>query len=196
MFELGDKINGICSKTTRSDHAVNLWVSTYSMTEDGKTAQKYAGVRHAVNSAHGLPEGELRNQAALMRAKQVITAALTLQPDKLARARKGQTVDVALSSISLLTPVDFGPSTEKSQLQDQRRAWDTLRAAPAVELDIKNEQGNNIKIKLDVAAFNFGVNGLSQGILKLGNDYSDKMNLSAMKQLLGDDLSPEQPVGG
>ncbi len=197
LFKLGGSLQGICSKTnTSTENAVNLWTSSFSVQEAGQTTEIFAGIRHGVNSAYGLPKGAERDAAAVNRAKQIVTAALAMQPAKLAQAREGNLVTLQLTSTSLLTPIDLFSSTEKSQLQDQLKAWQTLSAAGGIELDIMDKQGKPISVTLEVAAFNFGVNGLSQGRLKLGNAYSDSVNLPAMKQLLGNELSLSAAPGG
>lgn len=196
LLTLGKPNNGVCSKTTSSKNAVNLCTSSFTVQEAGQTREIFAGIRHGVNSAYGLPKGAERDAAAVARARQVVTAALSMQPEKLAQAREGTKVNLQLTSTSLLTPIDLFSSTEKSQLQDQLKAWQTLSSAEGVELDIMDKHGKPITVVLEVAAFNFGVNGLSQGILQLGNAYSDEISLPGMKQLLGDDLSPAVSPGG
>ncbi|MEA9393191.1 inositol phosphate phosphatase SopB [Acerihabitans sp. TG2] len=197
LLTLGKPNNGICSKTTTSrENAVNLWTSSFEIQEAGQTHEVFAGIRHGVNSAYGLPKGAERDAAAVARAKQIVTAALAMQPEKLAQAREGNKINLQLTSTSLLTPIDLFSSTEKSQLQDQLTAWQTLSSTEGIELDVMDKHGKPITVVLEVAAFNFGVNGLSQGILKLGNAYSDEINLPAMKLLLGSNLSPSLSAGG
>ncbi len=190
---------GICSKSSSEvTHAVNLWSSTFSVAEGDTQRTLFKGIRHGVLSPYELKaNSEERSQGALNRAREVVTAALYLQPDKLAQALAGKTVELPLTSTSLLTPVDIGASTEKSQLDDQVAAWKSISATPMI-LNIRNERGEMVPatIKVDVAAFNFGVNELALGLLKFGHGISDNVNQDALHKLLGDNLSPDAPPKG
>lgn len=197
IFATGYDNKGVCSKSTdETTHAVNFWVSRFAERGNGKPL--FTGIRHAVLSPFGLKAGSAeRRQGALNRAKEVAVAALMLQPVKLAAALAGETVTLPLTSTGLLTPIDIGPCTEKSQLWDQMSAWNALNAGP-VELAIRDDKGNvvPVNVRLDIAAFNFGVNELALGRLKLGHAFSDKYNQLALTKLLGRDLGQSSEHGG
>ncbi|WP_213993213.1 inositol phosphate phosphatase SopB [Sodalis sp. dw_96] len=199
VFAAGYNDKGICSKSSdETTHAVNLWSSTFSVAQGDTRRTLFKGIRHGVLSPYDLmAHSEERREGALARAKEVVTAALYLQPDKMAQALAGGQVELALTSTSLLTPVDIGPLTEKSQLNDQLAAWAPISAKPLV-LNIRNSHGEvvPVNIKVDVAAFNFGVNELALGLLKLGHGMSDKMNQGALHKLLGNNLTPDAAPGG
>lgn len=183
---------GISSKSSaETTHAVNLWASEFFVADGNKPRKLFSGLRHGVLSPYGLKHGTERWNGTLARAKEVITAALYLQKDKLEQALKGATVDLQLTSTSLLTPVDILNSTEKAQLQDQIKAWQQLNNDKPLTLEVKDQQGNPVKIKVNVeiAAFNFGVNQLALGRFNMGHNMSDKINNDALKKLLGDDLT-------
>ncbi len=190
---------GVCSKSNdETVHAVNLWSSTFSVAQGDSRRTLFKGIRHGVLSPYGLKaDSEERCQGALARAREVVAAALYLQPDKMAQALAGNPIELALTSTSLLTAVDMGPLTEKSQLDDQLAAWASLSATPLV-LNLRNARGEMVPvtIKVDVAAFNFGVNELALGLLKLGQGSSDDINQGALHKLLGNNLSPDAAPGG
>ncbi|NDL65570.1 inositol phosphate phosphatase SopB [Acerihabitans arboris] len=198
IFATGYDDKGVCSKSSdETTHAVNLWISRFSARDDDQRPL-FTGIRHGVLSPYELEAGSAeRRQGALNRAREVVAAALYLHPEKMAAALKGDKVDLPLTSSSLLTPVNIAPSTEKSQLRDQMSAWNELGAGPAV-IPIRDGKGNvvPVTVRLDIAAFNFGVNEPALGWLKLGHAYSDKYNHLALAKLLGRDLSPGSPHGG
>ncbi|WP_413737248.1 inositol phosphate phosphatase SopB [Sodalis sp. RH21] len=199
IFATSYRDRGISSKSsTETRHAVNLWMSRYTVADGGLRRTLFAGIRHGVLSPYDLEaNSQERTQGALNRAKEVLSAALLLHPEKMAQGLAGHTVALHLTSASLLTPVNLGVHTEKSQLDDQMSAWNTLNAGPVV-LDIRNHQGKlvPVTVRADIAAFNFGVNELALGLLKLGHQQADKFNLPALIKLLGPDLSPAAPPGG
>lgn len=204
VYAMGYDNKGICSKScNETTHAVNLWVSQFTMRDNDKKPGEsqrvlFTGIRHGVCSPYDLPAGSAERKAgALNRAKEIAIAALAMQPDKLAAAIKGEKVYLPLTSTSLLTPVDIGPCREKSQLKDQFSAWDELNSRPVV-LALRNDKNEvvNVTLQLDIAAFNFGVNELALGRLGLGNTFSDKLNEKALVKLLGDNLSVRAEPGG
>ncbi|MDI6963994.1 inositol phosphate phosphatase SopB, partial [Escherichia coli] len=68
-------------------------------------------------------------------------------------------------STSLLTYL----GKEKGMLDDQVAAWKMLNNDGVIKLNIKNEKGEaqEVKVKLDIAIFNFGVNELAFSIPKV-----------------------------
>ncbi|WP_156437541.1 MULTISPECIES: inositol phosphate phosphatase SopB [Burkholderia] len=196
IFERSYNDQGVCSaSTTEAQHATNLWQSELTaLQEDGSSKLLFRGIRHGVLSPFGLDDPELREQGAIRRAKEVVTAALFSRPDELRNALAGETVTLRLASCSLLTP--FGQ--EKTMLRDQASAWKALSGCiQPIALSIRDQNGQlcNIKVRLDVAAFNFAVN---EPALKLGLGHreSDRMNEQALHTLIGPDLNPSAPLGG
>jgi phosphatidylinositol-4,5-bisphosphate 4-phosphatase len=190
---------GITSKSsTETNHAVNLWASEFSVETDTHRHNLFRGLRHGVLSPYGVKDKTARQDGALARAKEVVTAALYLQKDKLEHAIKGQTVELQLTSTSLLTPIDILNCTEKTQLQDQLKAWEQLSNEKPIALEVKDQQGKPVRINVNVeiAAFNFGVNQLALGRFKMGHKMSDKINTVALKKLLGNDLTNFEKHGG
>ncbi|WP_158228999.1 type III secretion system effector inositol phosphate phosphatase [Chitinimonas sp. BJB300] len=185
---------GVCSGSTKeATHAANLWASEIRG-DDGQVLHK--GVRHGILSPYGLSDRPVeRQQGALNRAREVVTAALFSQPATLQRALQGEVVGLRLTSTSLVTP---GLGSEGKMLHDQITAWRTLTDQPQpMSLQVRNEAGElcTVKLNLKLAAFNFGVNELALKF-KLGQKQSDEYNLVAMHQLLGNDLRPDAAPGG
>jgi phosphatidylinositol-4,5-bisphosphate 4-phosphatase len=190
---------GISSKSsTETNHVPNLWASRYWVKRGTHLCNLFRGLRHGVLSPYGVKDQTARREGALARAKELVTAALYEQKDKLEQAIKGQTVDLQLTSTSLLTPIDILGCTEKTQLQDQLRAWEQLNNEKPLALEIKDPQGKPvwINVNVEIAAFNFGVNQLALGRFKIGHKMSDKINTVALKTLLGDDLTNFEQHGG
>ncbi|MDH0340299.1 inositol phosphate phosphatase SopB [Chromobacterium haemolyticum] len=185
--------HGVCSaSTTETRHAANLWQSEL---KDDAGQTLFKGIRHGILSPYGVEDATLRQDGARQRATEVATAALFSQPDKLQQALAGDTVTLRLTSTALVTP---GLGGESGMLRDQIGAWRALTSAPQpLTLQIKNADGElqPVRVNLEVAAFNFGVNELALK-LGMGHKESDKLNLEALHQLLGLDLKPGKAPGG
>lgn len=193
IFPQGYDNNGVCSaSTTETRHAANLWQSEL---KDDAGQTLFKGIRHGILSPYGVEDATLRQDGARQRATEVATAALFSQPDKLQQALAGDTVTLRLTSTALVTP---GLGGESGMLRDQIGAWRALTSAPQpLTLQIKNADGElqPVRVNLEVAAFNFGVNELALK-LGMGHKESDKLNLEALHQLLGLDLKPGKAPGG
>jgi phosphatidylinositol-4,5-bisphosphate 4-phosphatase len=190
------KGKGISSATTKeSQHAANLWASTFST----DSHVLFKGVRHAILSPFGLKKGSKeREEGAINRAKEVVIAALALDPDKLTQALQDKMVDLRLASTSLVTATELPISQEGAQIADQVAAWQKLSAEPFT-VNIPDAQGHmqSIQVNLKVAAFNFGVNeiALKLGPFGLGWKQADTYNAQAFPFLIGS-LSKGAPIGG
>ncbi|WP_187153355.1 type III secretion system effector inositol phosphate phosphatase [Candidatus Arsenophonus triatominarum] len=197
IFPISYSDKGICSSSTKETyHATNLWKSSISIKENGINKTLFEGIRHGVLSPYELPENSYeRTLGARNRGREVVTAALFSQPHILDKALKGEPVKLRLVSTSLLTNSKIG--NEKKMLRDQIKVWEALSNQQIMTLKIRDKQGQiqNVKVNLEVSAFNFGVNELA---LKfgLGNSASDFYNSIAMQKLLGDDLEPNSTPGG
>ncbi|WP_337882954.1 type III secretion system effector inositol phosphate phosphatase [Chromobacterium haemolyticum] len=193
IFPQGYDNNGVCSaSTTETRHAANLWLSEL---KDDADQTRFKGIRHGILSPYGVEDAQQRQAGALQRATEVATAALFSQPGTLQQALAGDTVTLRLTSTALVTP---GLGGESGMLRDQIGAWRALTSAPQpLTLQIKNADGElqSVRVNLEVAAFNFGVNELALK-LGMGHKESDKLNLEALHQLLGPDLKPGTAPGG
>lgn len=193
IFPQGYDNNGVCSaSTTETRHAANLWLSEL---KDDADQTRFKGIRHGILSPYGVEDAQQRQAGALQRATEVATAALFSQPGTLQQALAGDTVTLRLTSTALVTP---GLGGESGMLRDQVGAWRALTSAPQpLTLHIKNADGElqSVRVNLEVAAFNFGVNELALK-LGMGHKESDKLNLEALHQLLGLDLKPGKAPGG
>ncbi|NMP27131.1 inositol phosphatase [Rahnella sp. SAP-1] len=197
MFETPYNNSGVCGSSTKNTkHATNLWTSEISVPEGkGRPRELFRGVRHGILSPYGLKKNDPARQAgALAQAKEVVTAALYTKPDLMLKALAGEPVSLQIVSTSLVTASQIG--NEEDMLNDQMNAWQTLAKQTPLKLPVRvsNEEVKEIKVSLNVAAFNFGVNELA---LKFGLGWatSDRYNQQAVKQLLGDDLMSASPGG-
>lgn len=187
-----------------TQHAMNLWVSELVAIDSRATGTGaprkilFQGIRHGI-CAPRVQNPHARAAGALVRAREVITAALLLQPEKINSALRGETVDLRLTSTSLLTPVNSAlfKLEEDTLLTEQMCAWEKLQSMRPLILEIRDQhnQIQRVKIALDIAAFNFGVNELAL-FAKLGQKKSDGYNESALKKMLGEDLHPVSAPGG
>ncbi|EMN4129210.1 MULTISPECIES: inositol phosphate phosphatase SopB [Providencia] len=208
FYDCSYQNKGICSKSSdETVHAVNLWVSDV---KDDQQNSLFTGIRHGVLSPFSLPEGSfLRKEGAKNRAKEVVIAALYSKPELYKKALNNEVVTLRISSTSLLTYM-FG---ETSMLDDQIFAWDSLNNDPFVHLNIRDEKGDlkQVKIKLDIAILNFGVNELSLSMInRVSDGISDRLsscitykknnlhqlNKSALEKIMGDDYLENNHLGG
>jgi phosphatidylinositol-4,5-bisphosphate 4-phosphatase len=206
QMKLGDKDifpttyndHGICSSSTcEVTHAANLWTSEIRAPDGAGGSEQvlFKGVRHGILSPYGLEKGSTeRLEGARNRASEVVTAALFARDDLLTKALRGEEVSLKLVSTSLVTG---GLWKERDMLDDQMGAWQELGRTKPLVLSLMGGDGKlqEVKINLDVAAFNFGVNELA---LKfgLGHAQSDGYNATALGQLLGADLKAAAKPGG
>lgn len=189
--------HGVCSSSTKNiTHATNLWTSEIrGKDSEGQDVLLFKGVRHGILSPYGLEKGSVeREEGAINRAREVVTAALFARPDLLEMALTGKEVPLKVVSSSLVTG---GLWKEKAMLNDQMRAWHTLSQEKPLTLSLMGQDGKqqDVRIKLEVAAFNFGVNELALKF-HLGLRQSDGYNEVALHQLLGKDLSVGTAPGG
>lgn len=219
IFKVDYDNKGIASGTTKcTEHATNLWISKFSARAPHRADDKeheevlFQGVRHGILSPYGLKRGSKeRREGALNRAKEIVTAALFIQQEKLREAlRTGDPVDIFLTSTSLVNAFNLGKMTEGKQIEEQFEAWNTLSRQKPFPLEIHDEKGElrTIQVNLEVAAFNFGVTEMALK-LKRGWEKSDtqnakglqtilgsKENMQSLQQLLGTDLQADDAFGG
>ena len=161
--------------------------------------------------------GKLRDESSKMMARELLTAAVVSDPQKLQKALDGDTVDVALNSISLVTPdtirgfLQSGTGgDEKAMLARQTASLKGLaESGQPITLKVRDAQGEvqSISVRPRVRTFNFGVNrgavATSQRVLgprtpfwgrAMGWEFAAKMNNPELRELLGDPKSRE--LGG
>ncbi|WMI97584.1 inositol phosphate phosphatase SopB [Pseudomonas chlororaphis subsp. aurantiaca] len=196
IFPISYNGKGICSSSTReTQHAVNLWISEISTQEGSKEKVLSRVVRHGILSPYGLEKDSVgRSDGAKNRAIEVVTAALFTKPELLKKALAGGEVPLRLVSTSLVTG---GLSNEHDMLDDQMAAWSQLTETQPLVLSVVDASGArcDVKVRLEVAALNFGVNELALQ-LGFGQSQADAFNVGALRQLLGDDLSEGKEPGG
>ena len=118
----------------------------------------------------------MRGQASREMASEMAVAALVADPGKLQDALDGDTVDVALSSISLLTPDSLrnlagsARSDERTMLSHQTEALRQLAERNPVELRVRDDDGalRTVKVNVQLRQFNFGVNAGAVGRARVG----------------------------
>ena len=118
----------------------------------------------------------MRGQASREMASEMAVAALAADPGKLQDALDGDTVDVALSSISLLTPDSLrnlagsARSDERTMLNHQTEALRQLAERNPVELRVRDDDGSlrTVRVNVRLRQFNFGVNAGAVGRARVG----------------------------
>jgi phosphatidylinositol-4,5-bisphosphate 4-phosphatase len=197
IFPVSYRGCGVTSKSTREiTHATNLWTSEIrAQGHDGQEQTLFKGVRHGTLSPFGLEErSEQRRLGAQSRALEVVTASLFARPDLLQLALAGDVIPLQLVSTSLLTG---GLCGEGEMLNDQIRAWRELcQTRPLVlPLITGDDKQCDVRVNLEVAAFNFGVNEFALKF-PVGSTQSDGYNVTAFRKLLGCDLRRSAAPGG
>ncbi len=137
--------------------------------------QQLAQIRSGPEAAQRLA-AIMRQRASGAMATEMAAAALVADPDTLDAALSGETVDVALSSISLLTPDSLrrlggsARSDERTMLNHQTGALRNLAEGNPVELRVRDEDGalRTVKVNVRLRQFNFGVNAGAVGRARAG----------------------------
>jgi hypothetical protein len=212
IFEVPYNGGGVsCATKSEAQHAVNL-ASTSLKDDQGRTV--FEGIRHGVHCAWGIKDGNERVQANDRRAQESVLAALTLKPELMAAALNGATVTLPLTSISLMTPDAIrgtalfkaakGPDAdERTFIREQLDTWKRMNAGTQEIVAKHPDTGQEVrlKIKVDVAAFNFGVNAGAvasrfSGLNMVGGwDQVRTDNEAGLRKLVGD-IEPGTLPGG
>ena len=195
-------VHGYMCDSSTADHAVNLSVSSISVGDQGGAQSvAFKGVRHGVHSAWGIRNAQERAAANVRRAEEAVIAAFFAKYDGqgnnpgLPEPGEGETitVDLNMTSVSLLTPgtarhwyAKNGDKDERRMLMDQSAAWDAV-AQNGVEFPFR---GGTIRVRPHILKFNFGVNegavntlGRALPNIAGGWDLSKQMNKTAIAAL-------------
>jgi len=196
-------VHGYMCDSSTADHAVNLSVSSISVGDQGGAQTvAFKGVRHGVHSAWGIRDAQARAAANVRRAEEAVIAAFFAKyggagnnPPQLPQAGDDGTitVDLKMTSVSLLTPgkarnwyAKGSDKDERRMLMEQSAAWDAV-AQNGVEFQFR---GRTIRLRPQILKFNFGVN--EGAINRLGQylsnaaggwDLSKQMNRTAFNAL-------------
>ena len=144
-------------------------------TREASVAEQFALIRSDPKAAQRAAE-TMRSQASRDMASEMAVAALVADPEKLQNALDGDTVDVGLSSISVLTPDSLrnlagnARSDERTMLNHQTEALGRLAARNPVELRVRDNDGalRTVKVNVQLRQFNFGVNAGAVGRARVG----------------------------
>ena len=198
-------VHGYMCDSSTADHAVNLSVSSISVGEpNGEQTVAFKGVRHGAHSAWGIRNAQERAQANIRRAEEAVIAAFLAKYDGAGNnpvpawpPAPGEapniTVDLNMTSVSLLTPgyarniyAKGSAKDERRMLMEQNAAWDAV-AQNGVEFQ---HRGWTIRVRPNILKFNFGVNeGAVNKFFRLtsnafgGWDASSRMNNAAFAAL-------------
>jgi hypothetical protein len=159
----------------------------------------------------GVSVGAMRRKANVNRSMDVVVAALVRNPDKLraALAQPNKAVTISINSMSLVTPDIYrrgkdGDEDEAKMLREQMAAWDKVSADPQPRKIMVGDPNNNnqltqVTVRIEVLAFNFGVNAGAVAYGKApgsGWGTSDGYNQKAMDRLLGKKDERKKGLGG
>lgn len=240
-YKPGEGVPSLCKAET--EHGVNLNETGFYQAGSAGSAL-FQGVRSGtVGPGPGVVhDREQRREIALKRAREVLAVALKQalerDPDKWDQALRGQAIPLKLASTSLLSTdtvrdnalvrylvskgLELGLQDNELQMQqEQVEAFATLEAllARGECLDIRDAEGkvHSVRVNLETAHFNFGVNPLS--LKRLGEkehnygrkglakrfiglhgqawQQAPKYNIQALQTLIGpfDQPEPWQPGG-
>ncbi len=163
-------VHGYMCHSADTEHAVNLAVTNLTVGDPGgepKTA--FTGIRHGVHCAWEIRSANERTTANANRAKEAVIAAFLAKYDgagnNLQLPEAGEdgtiTVNLSMTSVSLLTPDPVrhkfqrnSSSDERFMLREQSEAWDSVEQT-GVTFQYK---GRQITVRPQVLKFNFGVN--------------------------------------
>jgi hypothetical protein len=204
------QVTGVSSTDTGNrEHAVNLARTELADVGTGRTI--FRAVRHGVCSAFGIGDKAERLAANRTRAVELLTLAaqeaVSANPDlrawaRVVQARRG-VLELPLVSLSLLTPDAFRTraGNEARFLREQNAALRSLvKNPPTINLDLLGGV-REIRVRPQLAAFNFPVNAAPQGIALLrgiagGYATSYGQNQEAFNALLGENFMKTGNLGG
>lgn len=140
----------------------------------------------------------MRQESGKIMAKELLSAAIISNPEKLETALSTGAVDVEMGSISLVTP-DYlrtlkgsASGNEQAMLDHQVQALQALTKNPPVEIALRDEAGvkKNVAVTPKIRTFNFGVNKGAVGISStmhglMGWGFATKLNNPELEKLLG-----------
>lgn len=179
-----------------SDRAAGEYLKAVAKTRHGK---------QLLNALRGIANEYAAREAAA-------AAVSALAPDELARihteSAAGKTPSVRLTSVSALTPDRFrkgATSDERRMWADQYAAWQAVRGEQTIQVPVLDADGNvqrdeqgramtqAVRVKLEVAAFNFAVNEFATRSVSTldavsGCEFAKPANDEAMEMLLGKDF--------
>ncbi len=232
QYKEGEGVPSLCNSETR--HAVNLnETGLYKGEQEGEGNPLFRGLRSGTIGPGPIfvPDKAERQMAARQRATELVVAALRLElenhPEKWLDSLKGQTVPVRLVSTSLLSTdairnsalvkklvkqgVDIGLKDNELEMQKEQvevleEIKRELEAGGTVTIRDAEGTVHSVKVGLETAIFNFGVNLLS--LKELGEKEANygskdhdkrfigfkehawheapKYNIKALKTLMGD----------
>ncbi|MDR3157690.1 MAG: hypothetical protein LBU11_01495 [Zoogloeaceae bacterium] len=162
------RVAGVSSTDTGNrQHAVNLARTTLT---DAAGNTIFSALRHGVCSAFGIGNRAERLAANRTRAVELLTLAaqdaVRAHPGLLAQAQEGGVLEMPLVSVSLLTPDAFRirAGNEARFLREQNAALQTLADnPPEITLDMPQGGAVRIRVRPQLATFNFPVNAAPQG---------------------------------
>jgi phosphatidylinositol-4,5-bisphosphate 4-phosphatase len=184
---MGNK--GISTTNRQEAHLVNGWLSI-AKNKAGEVI--YSTIRHAILSDKFEKNKEIRQKNSKKAGTELVQALLLeelkLQGLTLEKAAKlNRPITLNVSSLSLVTPDDFRSlanrhTSEKQMLADHMTVWSQLKDKEKDYSEIKVGD-QTIKVKLEVAKFNYGVNRGATSLFKLGSSNQYVYNKQGLKEL-------------
>ena len=195
--------------TAEAVHAVNLGETELSVEEGGRPRRLFKGLRTATLSAYGIKKGKTRKRANQSRAQELVLSALKQQleanPDLL---RSNKPIRLKLSTTSLLTAdrarhhIPFSDDElkmQREQLEALQAIQLRLNAGEPLSFTDSRNTVHQVKVDMELAATNFGVNDLAlKGLYRRAAGAwgaTEKLNHKGLQTLMGT-LEPGSPVGG
>ena len=206
-------IGGIYSSPTPTqegggeEHALNLHQT--SLVATGNSKELFAGIRSGTIATRKVPDPDKWDRSSESWAKETVTTALIHKlersPELYEQVKEGKPIEIKLGATSLLTPDRFRDVTGigDSERSLQKKQYEALHglANSGKPLTVYDADGNKheIKIALDVATMNVGVNiqslsdrfDMVMGTRSKADEYTEE----GLKKIMGS-LDPDQPLGG
>ena len=176
------------SANFNSPHLPNLAITELS--ESGTTEPFFQAVRHGVITTGQVDIAAREN---LMRGKtrEMLQAALLANPKAMreaeAASRSGQTLDLPIVSVSLLTAINLAKFKESDLLDSQLSAFEAANKADApitLEVPRTGQTPLRVSVRPRIIAFNLGVNEAAVQ-LNIGWNKVRQLNEKSLETLIG-----------
>lgn len=196
-----DGLHGVSSGSTKETrHAANLWASKLT---DHNGQMVFQGYRHATFDPFKVANSQERLAGAVNRARESVSMMVQDQlgqdPVMLRKLQqrgheplKVQVISTNLESASFWQYAKG--DSEFHQVKNQTKAWNELAKTPQ-NITIKDKNGNEhqIKVQLEVVAFNVPVNAAAFKKIAGAQNTSNSMNGQSLQVLLGD-MRSNRPI--
>ncbi len=184
----GQGVNGNPSAAVQSPDLTNCFRSEIS---DANGKKLFTGYRHGILDAIKVKDDAVRLDYAKNKAKQLLTTiVLDKHPNQLSPTTKNKPLEINLTSVNLVTPLEFMGTGERKMAENHIKALESLTkdANGNIEPIKLTINGTDVWVKVNLRTFLSPCNKFSHGVLgaKIWNNANSiGKNNESFTQLFG-----------